>query len=184
MAQALSGGLSPQDAELYERDMKDDLILLEEAQLTHGGLSTINYVGDHKTLGILDIYGFEILATNDLEQFFINYTNEMLQQFFIELTIKEEQAEYDREGIPWEHIEYFDNAPVVALVEAKQGSVLALLDEQCAYKEGSPAVWKSNLQPDFNVRVCDRFDARLSAVLRELDASNRFVQKSAESTSI
>jgi hypothetical protein len=47
----------------------------------------------------------------------------------------------------------------------------------------SPA-WKSNLQPDFNVRVCDRFDARLSAVLRELDESNRFVQKSAESTSM
>ena len=46
------------------------------------------------------------------------------------------------------------------------------------------AVWKSNLQPDFNVRVCDRFDARLSAVLREIDESNRFVQKSAESTSI
>ena len=45
------------------------------------------------------------------------------------------------------------------------------------------AVWKSNLQPDFNVRVCDRFDARFSAVLRELDESNRFVQKSAESTS-
>ena len=45
-------------------------------------------------------------------------------------------------------------------------------------------VWKSNLQPDFNVRVCDRSDARFSAVLRELDESNRFVQKSAESTSI
>ena len=52
---------------------------------------------------------------------------------------------------------------------------------------GSPPrkrVWESNLQPDFNVRVCDRFDARLSAVLRELDESNRFVQESAESTSI
>jgi hypothetical protein len=45
-------------------------------------------------------------------------------------------------------------------------------------------VWKSNLQPEFNVSVCDRSDARLSAVLRELDESNRFVQKSAESTSI
>ena len=44
--------------------------------------------------------------------------------------------------------------------------------------------WKSNLQPDFSVRVCDRFDARLSAVLRELNESNRFVQKSDESTSI
>ena len=49
---------------------------------------------------------------------------------------------------------------------------------------GRRSVSKSNLQPDFNVRVCDRFDARFSAVLRELDESNRFVQKSAESTSI
>jgi delta-1-pyrroline-5-carboxylate synthetase len=43
---------------------------------------------------------------------------------------------------------------------------------------------KSNLQPDFNVSVCECFDARCSAVLRELNESNRFVQKSAESTSI
>ena len=45
-------------------------------------------------------------------------------------------------------------------------------------------VWIPNLQPDFNVSVFDGFDARLSAVLRELHESNRFVQKSAESTSI
>ena len=43
---------------------------------------------------------------------------------------------------------------------------------------------KSNLQPDFNVGVFEWFDTRSSAVLRELDASNRSVQKSAESTSI
>ena len=42
----------------------------------------------------------------------------------------------------------------------------------------------SNLQLDFNVSVHDSFDASSSAVLRELDESNRFVQKSAESTSI
>ena len=46
------------------------------------------------------------------------------------------------------------------------------------------SAWKSNLQPDFNVSVCDIFDASSSAVRRELDESNRFVQKSAESTSI
>ena len=46
------------------------------------------------------------------------------------------------------------------------------------------AVCKSNLQPDFNVRVCECFDTSTSAVLRELAESNRFVQKSAESTSI
>merc|ERR1712147_451329 len=43
-------------------------------------------------------------------------------------------------------------------------------------------VWKSNLQPDFNVRVIERIAPYSSAVLRELDESNRFVQKSAEST--
>jgi hypothetical protein len=48
----------------------------------------------------------------------------------------------------------------------------------------SDAVWKSNLQPDFNVRVIERFGPNSFAVLRELDESNRSVQKSAESTSI
>ena len=48
----------------------------------------------------------------------------------------------------------------------------------------SSSVWKSNLQPDFNVRVCECFDTSTSAVLRELDESDRSVQKSAESTSI
>jgi hypothetical protein len=48
----------------------------------------------------------------------------------------------------------------------------------------SGSVWKSNLQPDFNVRVIERCGPDSFAVLRELDESDRFVQKSAESTSI
>ena len=47
----------------------------------------------------------------------------------------------------------------------------------------SVAVWKSNLQRDFNVRVIERFGPDSSTALQELDESNRFVQKSAESTS-
>ena len=43
-------------------------------------------------LGILDIYGFEIFQKNGFEQFCINYVNEKLQQIFIELTLKAEQA--------------------------------------------------------------------------------------------
>ena len=46
------------------------------------------------------------------------------------------------------------------------------------------AVCKSNLQIDFNVSVFECFDTSTSAVLRDLDESNRSVQKSAESTSI
>ena len=62
------------------------------------------------------------------------------------------------------------------------GVIAKLVAEYCAPM--FPAVCKSNLQPDFNVSVCECFDTRTSAVLRELDESNRFVQKSAESTSM
>ena len=47
---------------------------------------------DYLTLGILDIYGFEIFQKNGFEQFCINYVNEKLQQIFIELTLKAEQV--------------------------------------------------------------------------------------------
>ncbi len=54
---------------------------------------------------------------NGFEQFCINYVNEKLQQFFIELTIKAEQEEYNKEGIKWEPIKYFNNKIVCDLIE-------------------------------------------------------------------
>ncbi|XP_031969977.1 unconventional myosin-Ib isoform X5 [Corvus moneduloides] len=86
-----------------------------------------------KVMGVLDIYGFEIFenADNSFEQFIINYCNEKLQQIFIELTLKEEQEEYIREGIEWTHIEYFNNAIICDLIENNQTGILAMLDEEC-----------------------------------------------------
>lgn len=84
-----------------------------------------------KVMGVLDIYGFEVFETNRFEQFIINYCNEKLQQIFIELTLKEEQEEYIKEGIEWIHVDYFNNAVICDLIEKNNVGILALLDEQC-----------------------------------------------------
>jgi myosin I len=70
------------------------------------------------SIGILDIYGFEIFEKNSFEQLCINYVNEKLQQIFIQLTLKTEQEEYAREQIKWTPISYFDNKIVCDLIEA------------------------------------------------------------------
>lgn len=69
------------------------------------------------SIGILDIYGFEIFEKNSFEQLCINYVNEKLQQIFIQLTLKAEQDEYAREQIKWTPIKYFDNKVVCDLIE-------------------------------------------------------------------
>lgn len=86
-----------------------------------------------KVMGVLDIYGFEIFENGDnsFEQFIINYCNEKLQQIFIELTLREEQEEYIREGIEWTNIEYFNNAIICDLIENNKNGILAMLDEEC-----------------------------------------------------
>ncbi|UJR31428.1 hypothetical protein I4U23_018921 [Adineta vaga] len=85
------------------------------------------------SIGILDIYGFEIFERNSFEQFCINYVNEKLQQIFIELTLKKEQEEYKRENIQWTPISFFNNIVVCDLFEAKQPpGMFYLLDDICA----------------------------------------------------
>ncbi|KAL7721658.1 Unconventional myosin IB [Entamoeba marina] len=84
-------------------------------------------------IGILDIFGFEIFPVNGFEQFCINYVNEKLQQYFIELTLKTEQEEYVAEGIKWSPIKYFNNKVVCDLIEGKNPpGMFSLLDDICA----------------------------------------------------
>ncbi|XP_055536094.1 unconventional myosin IC isoform X1 [Wyeomyia smithii] len=94
-------------------------------------------VKKNSVMGILDIYGFEIFKKNSFEQFCINFCNEKLQQLFIELTLKQEQEEYLKEGIEWEPVEYFDNKVICNLIEEKHKGIIALMDEECL-RPGDP----------------------------------------------
>jgi myosin-1 len=110
------------------------------------------------TLGILDIYGFEIFEDNSFEQFCINWCNEKLQQYFIELTLKEEQEDYAREGIEWTAIDYFNNKVICDLIEQLPGKagvqsgpkagLLALLNEACTLKNTSDEAFLLKIAAD------------------------------------
>jgi myosin heavy subunit len=98
-----------------------------------GGALTQDFVtGVGKSIGVLDIYGFEIFEVNAFEQFCINYVNERLQQVFIDLTLKQEQKEYQDEGMKWKDIKYFDNKIVCDLIEGNSPpGIFRLLDDTC-----------------------------------------------------
>uniref|UniRef100_A0A1I7SAS3 Unconventional myosin-Va n=1 Tax=Bursaphelenchus xylophilus TaxID=6326 RepID=A0A1I7SAS3_BURXY len=95
-------------------------------------------------IGVLDIYGFETFDVNSFEQFCINYANEKLQQQFNQHVFKLEQAEYEREGIAWVRIEYYDNQECIDLIEKRPG-ILDYLDEQCKTGHGTDDAWLGQL---------------------------------------
>ncbi|ETE72713.1 Myosin-X, partial [Ophiophagus hannah] len=89
-----------------------------------------------KSVGILDIFGFENFQVNRFEQFNINYANEKLQEYFNKHIFSLEQLEYNREGIIWEAIDWMDNAECLDLIEKKLG-LLALVNEESRFPKGT-----------------------------------------------
>uniref|UniRef100_A0A8C7K3F8 Unconventional myosin-X-like n=1 Tax=Oncorhynchus kisutch TaxID=8019 RepID=A0A8C7K3F8_ONCKI len=89
-----------------------------------------------KSIGILDIFGFENFEVNRFEQFNINYANEKLQEYFNKHIFSLEQLDYNREGIQWEAIDWMDNAECLDLIEKKLG-MLALINEESRFPKGT-----------------------------------------------
>ena len=50
---------------------------------------------------------------------------------FSELVLQQEQEEYQREGIQWEHIDYFNNNIICQLIEQQHKGIIAQMDEAC-----------------------------------------------------
>lgn len=90
-----------------------------------------------KSVGLLDIFGFEIFEHNSFEQLCINFTNEMLQQHFNQQTFKLEEQVYKQEKIKFQKVSFVDNVPMIELITKKPDGILPLLDEELRVPKGS-----------------------------------------------
>ena len=86
-------------------------------------------VGSSSFIGILDIFGFEIMQLNSFEQLCINFANEMLQRQFNQQVFVLEKERYAEEGLEVESIAFQDNQPVIDLISKKPEGLFILLEE-------------------------------------------------------
>eukprot|EP00931_Biecheleriopsis_adriatica_P006099 TRINITY_DN107555_c0_g1_i1.p1 TRINITY_DN107555_c0_g1~~TRINITY_DN107555_c0_g1_i1.p1 ORF type:complete len:1278 (+),score=237.54 TRINITY_DN107555_c0_g1_i1:29-3835(+) len=79
-----------------------------------------------RRLGLLDLYGFEVFASNGFEQLLINYCNERIQQLFNRQVFLREAEEYQQEGLDgngcWQQLAGACSLPALSLLEGEPGN--------------------------------------------------------------
>ncbi|MBN3325575.1 MYO7A protein, partial [Atractosteus spatula] len=90
-----------------------------------------------RSIGLLDIFGFENFNNNSFEQLCINFANEQLQQFFVKHVFKLEQDEYAQENIGWLHIDFNDNQHTLDVLASKSLNILALIEEESHFPKAT-----------------------------------------------
>ena len=119
-------------------------------------------------VGILDIFGFERMTFNSLEQLCINYTNEKLHQTFIDQVFEGEKRVY-RDGLDDSAINFTDNAMVLEMVsghnphDQKNGlaksavakkvkvSLIGILEDVCKMQKNTGETYCERVKEKWNV---------------------------------
>ncbi|KAM8784457.1 myosin XVB [Rhynchonycteris naso] len=86
--------------------------------------------GNMDTITVVDIYGFEALRVNGLEQLCNNLASERLQIFSSQMLLVQEEEEFRRELLPWVPIPQPPRESCLDLLVDQPHSLLCILDAQ------------------------------------------------------
>ncbi|KAF2367453.1 Myosin head motor domain [Trinorchestia longiramus] len=100
-----------------------------------------------KVLSIVDVFGFEILERNSFSQLIINYTNERLTQVVRQMTLKDRQEEYVREGLEWTFTDPAVEMPSLHLLQQSKSGILALVEDLTSRNCGDQEPFLSKRPP-------------------------------------
>jgi myosin heavy subunit len=103
----------------------------------------------HRSIGLLDIYGFEIDEINTLDQLFINYTNEQLQNIYISHVFKNECLLFEQQGLEKyiSLIQFQDNVGLIKAIDSVGTplGLFGLLNQVCVLNQ-TDNIFLANLQ--------------------------------------
>ena len=93
------------------------------------------------SIGILDIFGFEVFRRNSFEQMCINWANERLNEHFMRHVVFNEMEEYARQGVQPPNVANLiaSRAECLELLEGKPLGLFSLLDEESRFPSATDA---------------------------------------------
>jgi myosin-5 len=147
------------------------------------------------TIGVLDIFGFEIFGKNSIEQLFINFANEKLQGLYIDYIFKNECRIFEEEGLAQytSLIEYKDNKPLlISLDNAKMPpGVFDLIDQTCSLNKNDETLHSEIMKTHKNSNYIGfpKFAKQLSFIVKHTARdveylTDGFVEKNKDELSV
>ncbi|XP_052251496.1 unconventional myosin-X-like isoform X2 [Dreissena polymorpha] len=106
--------------------------------------------GEHYTISILDMAGFEHFQVNSFEQLCINAANERLQHFFNEHIFSLELQEYTTEGIKAPKIKFSNNTELLNMLFQRPMGIFSLLEEESSLAKTTDMSFVEKMNKQFS----------------------------------
>ncbi|XP_052069098.1 unconventional myosin-VIIa-like isoform X1 [Mytilus californianus] len=98
-------------------------------------------------ISIVDMFGFEVAETNQLEQLCINLCAETIQHFYNTHIFKSTMESLREEEVQTDvDVNYFDNDPILELLSSPRSGIFNILDTECTQPKTSSESFVSKVK--------------------------------------